>query len=47
MRTRYSRKVHSKRIRRRRNKTCKRCNKTCKRCNKTCKRCNRKIQKGG
>ena len=47
MRTRYARKVNSKRIRRRRNKTCKRCNKTCKRCNKTCKRCKSKNQKGG
>jgi len=44
MRTRYARKVNSKRIRRRRNKTCKRCNKTC---NKTCRRCRRKTQKGG
>ena len=40
MRTRYSRKVNSKRIRRRKNKTCKRCN-------KTCKRCRGKTQKGG
>ena len=37
MKSRYSRKVHSKKIRRRRNKTCKRCNKICK----------RKSQKGG
>ena len=37
MRTRYARKVNSKRIRRRKNKTCKR----------LCKRCKRKTQKGG
>ena len=43
MKSRYSRKVHSTRIKRRRNKTCRRRNKTCKRC----KLCKRKTQKGG